>query len=110
MLGAQELSEFTYFFLRVLDTMFFGGENVALLVLRHGFFAALNEALQGDGEQLLERRLDGALDCQALGVHHLEAALHDQRGELFGELDRMRVQERQKHLQNPDLSHFIENF
>ena len=68
-------------------------EDVALLFWRDRFLAALNEAFKRDSKELLECSLDRALYGQAFRIHHLEATLHDQRCELLGELNRVRVQE-----------------
>ena len=73
--------------------MLVAGEDVALLFWRDCLLAALNEAFKRDGKELLERSLDRTLYGQAFRIHHLEATLHDQRCELLGELNRMRVQE-----------------
>ena len=90
-----------------LYAMLLEAENIAVLVQRDRLLAVLDEALKHDREELLERGLDRALDRQALSVHHLEAALHDERDELARRLDRVRVEEREQQLENADLGHLV---
>lgn len=42
--------------------MFFGCEDVSVILDRNGLFAILNEALKYDCEKLLQCGLNGALD------------------------------------------------
>ena len=61
----------------IQDAFLLGAKYVSLLLNRDAFFAALGKSFKNDGEELLKRCLDRALDRQALRIHHLEAALHD---------------------------------
>ena len=107
---AEQIRDFRDLVGTKMCAMFVAGEDVALIFRRDCLFAALNEAFKRYGKELLERGLDRAFNGQTLRIHHLEAALHDQRCEFLGELNRVRVQKSEKHLQNSNLSHFVEEF
>ena len=80
----EELDQLHLFFGRDLNATLFGGENVSVLFEWDGLLAINDEAVQYDREELLQRRLNRALDGQALRVKDLEAALQDQIYKFFG--------------------------